>query len=116
MPVRPSVRYCIRFLLRLRARGGERPSDAVPSIEAEHYSGTIRNDFPESKRRSVVTENTAPTGVDSAGSVGPGAPERTPRRLRADAQRNIDSLLEAAKAVFAASRVDAPARSEEHTS
>jgi AcrR family transcriptional regulator len=33
-----------------------------------------------------------------------------PRRLRVDAQRNIDSLLEAAKAVFATSGVDVPAR------
>jgi AcrR family transcriptional regulator len=33
-----------------------------------------------------------------------------PRRLRADAQRNIDSLLEAAKAVFGSSGVDAPAK------
>jgi AcrR family transcriptional regulator len=33
-----------------------------------------------------------------------------PRRLRADAQRNIDSLLEAAKAVFGTSGVDAPAK------
>jgi AcrR family transcriptional regulator len=57
-----------------------------------------------------VTENTAPTGIDSAGSAGPGAPEPAPRRLRADAQRNIDSLLEAAKAVFATSGVDAPAK------
>lgn len=32
------------------------------------------------------------------------------RRLRADAQRNVDSLLEAAKAVFATSGVDAPAK------
>jgi len=36
--------------------------------------------------------------------------ERTPRRLRADAQRNIGSLLVAAKAVFATSGVDAPAK------
>ncbi|WP_433427547.1 TetR/AcrR family transcriptional regulator [Nonomuraea sp. CA-141351] len=57
-----------------------------------------------------MTENTAPTGADSTGSPGPGAPERAPRRLRADAQRNIDSLLEAAKAVFATSGVDAPAK------
>jgi AcrR family transcriptional regulator len=35
---------------------------------------------------------------------------RTDRRLRADAQRNIDALLEAAKAVFVASGVDAPVR------
>jgi AcrR family transcriptional regulator len=36
--------------------------------------------------------------------------ERAPRRLRADAQRNIGSLLAAAKEVFAASGVDAPAK------
>src|ERR1700736_2330775 len=42
--------------------------------------------------------------------VGPGAPERTHRRQRADAQRNTASLLDAAKAVFAASGVDAPAK------
>jgi AcrR family transcriptional regulator len=35
---------------------------------------------------------------------------RAPRRLRADAQRNIDALLEAAKAVFGTSGVDAPAK------
>jgi AcrR family transcriptional regulator len=57
-----------------------------------------------------VTENTSPTGVDSTGSAGPGAPERAPRRLRADAQRNFDSLLAAAKAVFGTSGVDAPAK------
>src|SRR3979490_2492138 len=82
------------------------------------YPGPKRNVLPElygkafrlRKRRSVVTENTAPTGVDSTGSAGPGALERAPRRLRADAQRNIDSLLEAAKAVFGTSGVDAPAQ------
>ena len=57
-----------------------------------------------------MPEHTAPTGVDSTGPAGPGAPERAPRRLRADAQRNIDSLLEAAKAVFGTSGVDAPAK------
>ncbi len=36
--------------------------------------------------------------------------ERAPRRQRADAARNVDSLLEAAKAVFATSGVDAPAK------
>ena len=57
-----------------------------------------------------MTQNTAPTGADSTGSAGPGALERAPRRLRADAARNIDSLLEAAKAVFGTSGVDAPAK------
>jgi AcrR family transcriptional regulator len=52
-----------------------------------------------------VAENTVPARVDSAG---PGALDRAPRRLRADAQRNIDSLLEAAKTVFATAGVDAP--------
>ncbi len=60
-----------------------------------------------------MTENAAPTGVDPtrpAGPAGPGTLDRAPRRLRADAQRNIDSLLKAAKAVFATSGVDAPAK------
>jgi AcrR family transcriptional regulator len=43
-------------------------------------------------------------------AAGPGAAQRAPRRLRADARRNIDALLEAAKAVFATSGVDAPAK------
>jgi AcrR family transcriptional regulator len=57
-----------------------------------------------------VTENTAPAGAGPAGSAAPGAPERAPRRMRADARRNLGSLVEAAKAVFAASGVDAPAK------
>ncbi len=36
--------------------------------------------------------------------------DRADRRVRADAQRNLDTLLEAAKAVFATSGVDAPVR------
>jgi AcrR family transcriptional regulator len=36
--------------------------------------------------------------------------DRMDRRVRADAQRNIDSLLRSAMAVFAASGVDAPVR------
>jgi AcrR family transcriptional regulator len=39
-----------------------------------------------------------------------GSSEREPRRMRADAQRNVGSLLAAAKAVFATSGVDAPAK------
>lgn len=57
-----------------------------------------------------MTENTASTAIDSTASAGRGAPEPAPRRLRVDARRNIDSLHEAAKAVFATSGVDAPAR------
>jgi AcrR family transcriptional regulator len=54
-----------------------------------------------------VTEDAALSGADPAG---PGASGPAPRRLRADAQRNIDSLLEAAKAVFGTSGVDVPAK------
>src|ERR1700678_1432555 len=36
--------------------------------------------------------------------------DRADRRVRADAQRNLDTLLETAKAVFATSGVDAPVR------
>jgi AcrR family transcriptional regulator len=38
------------------------------------------------------------------------APERAPRRVRSDAQRNSGALLEAARKVFATSGVDAPAK------
>lgn len=38
------------------------------------------------------------------------APGQEPRRLRADARRNVSALLEAAKQVFATSGVDAPAK------
>ena len=37
-------------------------------------------------------------------------PDHGDRRVRADAQRNMDALLEAAKAVFISSGVDAPVR------
>jgi AcrR family transcriptional regulator len=54
-----------------------------------------------------VVESAAPTGVDPAV---PDTRDRTPRRLRADAQRNIGSLIEAAKTVFSRSGVDAPVK------
>jgi len=44
---------------------------------------------------------------DRSGSALPAAADR---RVRADAQRSLDSLLQAAKAVFATSGVDAPVR------
>lgn len=55
-----------------------------------------------------MTEPAASAEGDSTGTTDRG--ERAPRRLRADAQRNIDSLLEAAKAIFGTSGVDAPAK------
>jgi AcrR family transcriptional regulator len=57
-----------------------------------------------------VTQNTAMTGAGPAGSARLDAAELAPRRLRADAQRNVDALLEAAKTVFGTSGVDAPAK------
>jgi AcrR family transcriptional regulator len=51
-----------------------------------------------------------PNGAGSPGHAIPPVLERPSRRLRADAQRNIDALLEAAKTVFATSGVDAPAK------
>jgi len=47
--------------------------------------------------------------VSAPGSAEPRAGEPAPRR-RADARRNVDALVEAAKTVFATSGVDAPAK------
>jgi len=57
-----------------------------------------------------VAENTGPAAVAPAGFASSVAPDRAPRRLRADARRNVESLLDAAKDVFATSGVDAPAK------
>jgi len=46
----------------------------------------------------------------SRGDVVIQEPVQAPRRRRADAQRNVDALLEAARAVFDTSGVDAPAK------
>ncbi len=93
---------------------GERHLDAVTWTEVELYSGTIRNEIPDSKGVSKVTEAATSAGSAPAAPTAPTAPtapgEQAPRRLRADAQRNIDSLLEAAKTTFATSGVDAPAK------
>ena len=56
-----------------------------------------------------MTHGTAPHDIDPTGPSGP-ADAEPPRPRRADAQRNIDSLLAAAKAVFGTSGVDAPAK------
>jgi AcrR family transcriptional regulator len=77
-------------------------------------SGTFFQNYTEwlsgTTRKTVVTENTAGAALDSTGSPAPAGREPGPRRLRADARRNIDSLLEAAKIVFGTSGVDAPAK------
>lgn len=89
MPVRPSVRYFIRFLLKLKGAPPlpyhERKWKAFPDL----LYGKL---FRLCKRRRPVTEETAR------------------RRPRADAQRNADALLEAARTVFRTSGVHAPAK------
>jgi AcrR family transcriptional regulator len=56
-----------------------------------------------------VGANTAPDGIDPARSA-PDDAEAPARRPRADAQRNVDSLLQAAKTVFGTTGVNAPAK------
>jgi AcrR family transcriptional regulator len=58
----------------------------------------------------VLDHDMASTAANGSGSTEPDAAHRPVRRQRADAQRNVGSLLEAAKAVFATSGVDAPAK------
>src|ERR1700733_3240110 len=95
MPVRPRLRYCIRSPLWLRSRSDERSRLRYRILDR---SGTLFRNYTE--RHS---------GKANGGAVADNS-ERAPRRLRADAARNVDSLLEAAKAVFATSGVDAPAK------
>jgi AcrR family transcriptional regulator len=52
----------------------------------------------------------ASAAVNESGSAQADAAQRPVRRQRADAQRNVGSLLGAAKAVFAVSGVDAPTK------
>ncbi|WP_435205105.1 TetR/AcrR family transcriptional regulator [Micromonospora sp. bgisy143] len=66
----------------------------------ERLSRTIRKGFPEQQGRAAVSDSTA--GAEGR--------ERAPRRMRTDARRNIDSLLDAAKTVFGTTGVDAPAK------
>jgi AcrR family transcriptional regulator len=62
----------------------------------------MRNNVPELYRNSVPDNET----LDGM----PKNPTERQRRQRVDAQRNIGSLLEAAKTAFATSGVDAPAK------
>ncbi len=59
-----------------------------------------------------MNDSAAPTGAGSTRSAAPAAATSPGpgRRLRADAQRNVDALLDAAKTAFADSGVDAPAK------
>lgn len=57
-----------------------------------------------------MTQNTTRSGASSTGTADRDNREPAPRRRRADAQRNIDALVEAARAVFETCGVDAPAK------
>jgi AcrR family transcriptional regulator len=57
----------------------------------------------------VVPQDQTPVVVSPPGPAVPVAAEPAPRR-RADARRNVDALIEAARMVFASSGVDAPAK------
>jgi AcrR family transcriptional regulator len=84
---------------------------AFAAMSYDVRSGTLfRNcsGIPFRNNGSDVTENAAATRAES-GAASPSSPKRS-RRRRVDAQRNIDSLLEAAKTVFDTSGVDAPAK------
>ncbi len=74
----------------------------------------MRNVVPFRKQKMKTTKAAAGEGVDEpAGrdsASGPAHESATGKPVRADAQRNVDALLEAAIAVFATSGVDAPVR------
>ena len=55
-----------------------------------------------------MPQHTTQSGAPPSGSWDPGA--GGPTRRRADARRNVDALIEAARTVFATSGVDAPAK------
>ncbi|HEY3882756.1 MAG TPA: TetR/AcrR family transcriptional regulator [Trebonia sp.] len=57
-----------------------------------------------------MTENAAPAEAGATETAGAGVTGPAQRRQRADAKRNVDSLLEAAKSVFRTAGVDAPAK------
>jgi len=75
----------------------------------------IRNDVPFVKERELPRKVSRPATRSSTGAAKRSASERATARapvrtVRADAQRNLASLLEAALAVFEESGIDAPVR------
>jgi AcrR family transcriptional regulator len=61
-------------------------------------------------RKGKVEQGVERGGGEEPPRSGGQEPARADRAVRADAQRNLDALLEAAKVVFGASGVDAPVR------
>jgi AcrR family transcriptional regulator len=85
---------------------GWMPYAAVSGKSFRNYTESFSG---YASRGAVVSQNKTQAGVSSPGSAKPGDGEPAPRR-RADARRNVDALIEAAKTVFATSGVDAPAK------
>src|SRR5947209_8614372 len=106
MPVRPRVRYCMDSLP-VVVGTGRMPYAVLSGKLFRYYMETISG---YTSGGDVVHPNTTQAGVSSAGSAEPADGEPAPRRRRADARRNVDALIEAARTVFATSGVDAPAK------
>src|SRR5450755_2830279 len=106
MPVRPRVRYCMGSLPVVVGTGWM-PYAVVSGNSFQKYT-EIYSGYASGG--DVVSQDRTQAGVSSPGSAEPGGGEPTPRRRRADARRNVDALIEAARTVFATSGVDAPAK------
>jgi len=79
----------------------------------ERFSGYASGGDEVSQNRTPADMTQAkgtPAGVSAYDSTEPGGGGPEPRRRRADARRNVDALIEAARTVFATSGVDAPAK------
>src|SRR6266568_9674076 len=104
MPVVPSVRYRMEFSPHdgRRPGGCRRLNGKVFRYYTEKFSGYTRGGAAMSGNGTQIA-GSSPQPAEPGG-------EPPPRRRRADARRNIDALIEAAKTVFATSGVDAPAK------
>jgi AcrR family transcriptional regulator len=80
------------------------PARRATLIEAERSSGLYGTLFHLSSEIVLSHDQLKDPGTGSQPLEG------ADRRVRADAQRNLEALLQAAKAVFATSGVDAPVR------
>src|ERR1700735_5492495 len=82
------------------------PYSAISGKSFRNYTERLSG---YASRGDVVSQDKTLAAVSSPGSAKPGAGSAAPRR-RAEARRNVDALIEAAKTVFATSGVDAPAK------
>src|ERR1700735_2982125 len=82
------------------------PYSAISGKSFRNYTERLSG---YASRGDVVSQDKTLAAVSSPGSAKPGAGSPAPRQ-RADARRNVDALIEAAKTVFATSGVDAPAK------